>query len=76
MIALITVILGGTVLSLGDETSWWLRAFIVLPALLWAPGDGLARWLSRKKQTTGLQVFIDGAWIGLALAWIGCEPGP
>ena len=55
---------------MGDGSPWWLRALIVLPALLWAPGDGWARWLCSNKRGTSLQILIDGAWIGLALAWL------
>jgi len=49
----------------------WLNALLVLPALLWAPGWGWARWLAaRKQRPVGLQATIDATWISFLVAVI------
>ena len=70
MIAIGWVLLAGVLLSLGEGVPWELRGLIILPALLWAPGDGWARWLSRNRRVSSIQILIDGSWLGLAVAWL------
>ena len=70
MIAIGWVLLAGALLYLGDAIPWELRGLIILPALLWAPGDGWARWLSRNNRVSSIQILIDGSWLGLAIAWL------
>jgi len=52
------------------EGAWSSAWPVMLLGLLWAPGLGWARWLSRNQVVTGLQVGIDAAWIGMATAWV------
>ena len=52
---------------------WWLRSLFVVPVLLWTPGWGLARALTRAGDRAGhsrLQRALDAAWIGMALTWL------
>lgn len=48
---------------------WWVQGVVVLPAILWAPGVGWARWLNRAAPPGGLQLVLDAAWVGLGLSW-------
>ncbi len=50
----------------------WALGLTVLPAILWAPGWGWARWLAsrRDQPTSTLQTGIDAAWIAIALVVI------
>jgi hypothetical protein len=47
----------------------WLLGSLVLPAVLWAPGLGWARWLQARgaAQAAPLQLGIDAAWISIGL---------
>jgi hypothetical protein len=57
-------------LAVGLDAPWWARGLLVPPALLWVPGWGLAARLD-PDQDSRLQRLLDGAWIGMALAWAG-----
>lgn len=50
-----------------NDAPAWIVCALALPAVLWAPGLGLARRLGGG-QATGLQVAIDAAWISTLLA--------
>ncbi len=47
----------------------WALGLFVLPAVIWAPGWGWARWLHGRREAPGspLQIAIDAAWIGIGL---------
>ena len=62
------VLLLAAALAVATDTSWWVRGLLVPPALLWVPGWGLAARLD-PDQDSRLQRLLDGAWIGMALAW-------
>ena len=68
------LLLVAAALSVGLDAPWWLRALVVPPALLWVPGWGLAARLD-PEQDSRLQRLLDGAWIGMALAWVGVAVG-
>lgn len=68
MIPVLLVIAAAVVV--GVDAPWWVRGLVVPPALLWAPGWGIAAWLDRDGDSR-LQRALDGAWIGAALAWVG-----
>ena len=57
-------------LAVATDMPWWVRGLLVPPALLWVPGWGLAARLD-PDQDSRLQRLLDGAWIGMALAWVG-----
>lgn len=61
-------------LSVGLDTPWWVRGMLVPPALLWVPGWGLATRLVPDEDSR-LQRLLDGAWIGMAVAWVGVAVG-
>ncbi len=68
MMGLVLLMLAIGLVAFGAATSWsW---FLLIPALLWAPGWGWARWLSRHTTTNRLHLGIDAAWIALACAWL------
>jgi len=47
----------------------FLAALLGVPAVLWAPGLGWARWLAaRRGGADALEVGLDAAWIAVALA--------
>ena len=50
----------------------WAMGLVVLPAVLWAPGWGWARWLHARRDgdASPLQVAIDATWIGIGLVVI------
>jgi len=59
-----------TAVLLGIGAPWWLLGLFGLPAVLWGPGLGWARWLRQDTDATALQLGLDAAWIGMALAWV------
>lgn len=46
---------------------WWVKAAVCIPAVLWAPGLGFARWLGGGRAPS-LQLALDAAWISVALS--------
>ncbi|MFT5582778.1 MAG: hypothetical protein ACI9VR_000354 [Cognaticolwellia sp.] len=54
-------------LGLLFEPHWALRAVLVLPALLLAPGLGWSRWMNRG-ESSALQVGLDAAWLSILWA--------
>ena len=68
MMALILLLVAMGLVGLGASTGWiWV---VLIPALLWAPGWGWARWLSRDGTTNRLHLGIDATWIALVCAWL------
>lgn len=57
--------LAGALVAFTD-LPWWLRAGLALPGLLLAPGFALAA--ARGSRREALQVLVDGAWLGVAVA--------
>jgi hypothetical protein len=57
-------------LALWAEAPWQAMALFALPAAIWAPGWGWVQWLHRNSPATTLQLLVDSAWAGLAIAWI------
>ena len=53
-------------LALGLGAPWWLKALLCVPAVLWAPGAGWARWLNPR--ASRLQEVIDAAWLSVVFA--------
>lgn len=47
----------------------WASGLVVLPAILWAPGWGWARWLHARAAAPAsmLQLGLDATWIGIGL---------
>ncbi len=52
--------------ALAADGPWWLRGALILPATLWAPGAGWARWLNPR--LSRLQEVMDAAWLSAGLA--------
>ncbi len=53
----------------------WAMGLLVLPAILWAPGWGWARWLHARsgRPAALLQLAIDASWLGFAqVVLAGC----
>ena len=48
----------------------WALGLTVIPAVLWAPGWGWARWLAGRRSSppSALQSGLDASWIGIGLA--------
>lgn len=61
MIHLVWMALAAVVLAL--DASLPVRAFFLIPAVLWAPGLGWARRLSRSESR--LQLHLDGIWVSV-----------
>lgn len=72
-----------TWVALHTGAPWWLRTVLAVPALMYAPGLGWARYLLARRRgidatpgpddrapVTGLQLSIDAAWIAMAWTWI------
>ena len=55
-------------LALGLGAPWWLKALLCIPAVLWAPGAGWARWLNPR--ASRLQEVIDAAWMSVVFCVI------
>jgi hypothetical protein len=55
--------------SLAADAPGWLLGLTVLPAVLWAPGWGWARWLAQRRDTPSptLQQILDATWLGIGL---------
>ena len=53
-------------LALGFGAPWWLKAMLCIPAVLWAPGAGWARWLNPR--ASRLQEVTDAAWLSVLFA--------
>ena len=47
----------------------WALGLTVIPAVLWAPGWGWARWLAARRggPLSALQISLDATWIGIGL---------
>jgi hypothetical protein len=59
-------------LALALDAPGWALGLTVLPAILWAPGWGWARWLASRRSTPtpALQQGIDAAWVAIGLVVI------
>ncbi|MDP6935576.1 MAG: hypothetical protein QGG40_21840, partial [Myxococcota bacterium] len=60
------------VVAVGLNLPWWISGILVLPGVLWAPGWSWAKVLVARSpgDSSTLQVGLDAAWIGLAIAWL------
>ncbi len=56
-------------LCLALDAPGWVLGLVVLPAILWAPGWGWARWLATRRgaPASALQLGLDASWIGIGL---------
>ncbi len=68
MIPVLIVVLAAVAVGLGAP--WWVTGLLVPPAVIWAPGAGIAARLDAAGERR-LQRALAGAWVGAALAWVG-----
>ena len=68
MIGLGLILLAMGLVGAGMPDPTWV---FLIPALLWAPGMGWARWMAKDGPRNRVHLGIDAAWVSMGTAWVG-----